>query len=223
MTHGEKPKRVVFIIFIALVVVCLAQLSWWIILQVSRGNELTEYRQEHLRQDSETIAYLVNHDFQYLTQLARHVLSGPAPRQQLQELLDSLIVHPAVLGCRIADPQHHGFLGGGEEDSTFYADIGPGSILHFRPEYPGRIAKTITDDLLFQGSGSFGGAENEWVQPAMFRAAPGVLEQWEDEARRRAMMFIFEGCFFMLILLFGAYLIFRTLLKTEDLKLRQAV
>jgi signal transduction histidine kinase len=35
-------------------------------------------------------------------------------------------------------------------------------------------------------------------------------------------MFIFEGSFFMIVVLFGAFLIYRTLQKSEDLKLRQA-
>jgi len=47
------------------------------------------------------------------------------------------------------------------------------------------------------------------------------IQQIENDSDRRVMMFISEGTFFMLIILLGAYLIFRTLLVSEDLKMRQ--
>nr|MBN2278122.1 HAMP domain-containing histidine kinase [candidate division Zixibacteria bacterium] len=48
-----------------------------------------------------------------------------------------------------------------------------------------------------------------------------LLEQIEREARGRVVMFVSEGTFFMLIVLLGAYLIYRSLLISEDLKARQ--
>jgi len=55
----------------------------------------------------------------------------------------------------------------------------------------------------------------------MFTISDRILEELGDDAHGRITMFISEGSFFMLVMLAGAFLIYRTLRKSEELNIRQ--
>ena len=55
----------------------------------------------------------------------------------------------------------------------------------------------------------------------MFSPSPESLKRLDSEKRRVITMFLSEGGFFFLVMLLGAYLIYRTLCRAEELKAQQ--
>ncbi len=223
MRSIDTPQGIRFglYVFIFLIFFCLAQLTWWIIYQLDLHQQLYQSQVDLLTLKTATTTEQVNNDFGRMVALAGYAYrSSGEDRAELAACMNNLLSDRALLGYVIASEPGHTIVIGGKIDSTFYHDLGIGLTLFFDPDYPRRL---IGDppDLIFAGEGYRSGDEMKWVQPEMFRIAPEVSERIESESQRGSKMFVFEGGFFMLIVLFGAYLIYRTLQKSEDLKARQ--
>jgi signal transduction histidine kinase len=221
----EKEKRTIrfaFIIFIVLVIFSVGQLTWWIIFQIDTGRKQKQFQMDYVNQEIAYLAHHINRDFQSFIDIAllmQGSLPGQSPR--LKEFFDKLLDNPAVAGYLITDAEGRTLYRGGEVDSTFYAAPGKGILLFFNKNYPGQIIKTHKADLDFRVEGFHDGREAPWVTEAMFHVPPEVTARLESGLHRRIVMFVSEGSFFMLLILFGAYLIYRALRHSEDLKLRQ--
>jgi len=222
LKREKKPIRFAFIIFVVLVIFSVGQLTWWIIFQIDTGQKQKQYQLDIINQE---IAYLANHinrDFQSFVDIAsltHGTLAGQPSK--LKEFYDNLLDNPAVAGYQVTDNEGQVLYKGGLIDSTFYAVFGEQSRLFFDKGYPEKIIKTLKTELFFKVEGFNDGREQPWVTETMLQIPPEVMARLERESRRRIVMFVSEGSFFMLLILFGAYLIYRTLQRSEDLKLRQ--
>jgi len=210
-------------VFIFLIVFSVAQLSWWIIFQLDLNRQISQYRLDLLHVKAASIADRVNHDFQRLADIAAyaHRASGH-DTAQFRNCLNNLLSDTILIGYQVSSGPGYSGLAGGRVDSTFYYQVAPGITIYFDPAYPNQLIDGHPSELLFSRPGQSGGAKMSWVTAAMFQIAPEVVAKIENEARRGSKMFIFEGGFFMLVVLLGAYLIYRTLQRSEDLKTRQA-
>ncbi|MBN1212908.1 MAG: HAMP domain-containing histidine kinase [candidate division Zixibacteria bacterium] len=218
----KDPIRFAFIIFMVLVVFSVGQLTWWIIFQIDTGRKQKQYQLDIIDQEIAYLAHHINRDFQSfvdIASLAHGSLAGqPA---ELKKFYDNLLDNPVVAGYRIMDADGRILYQGGVIDSTFYVVIGTNARLFFDRAYPEKIIKTHKAELDFKVAGFHDGREIPWVAESMLSIPPDVETQLEKESRRHIVMFVSEGGFFMLLVLFGAYLIYRTLQRSEDLKSRQ--
>lgn len=222
LIDGSDGIRFGLYVFVFLVVFCLAQLTWWIIYQLDLNRQIYQNRMDLLTAKKEAIADRVNGDFGRTADLAAYTLrSANGDFAVLAKCVNGLLSNRAIVGFQIADNSEVGFRNGGRIDSTFYYHPGPGMTLYFDPDYPGSLTGGDPPDLIFNPPEHSGGTGMQWVRADMFEITPDVKTGIEEESRKGSKMFIFEGSFFMLIVVSGAFMIYRTLLKSEDLKTRQ--
>ena len=210
------------IVFVGLVVFCTAQLTWWIIFQMDVNKQLYRYKLEQLTLKIELLTERVNNDFRRLAELTgRAVASTNGDPVHLRDCLNNLLSDSAVLGFSGVLGETGPAVAVGSFDSTFYYPLGMGITMYFKPDYPHGLVDKEDGAIMFRTTGRNGGENLEWVKNYMFEIAPDRLDELSGEARRKTIMFVSEGGFFMLVMLFGAFLIYRTLQKSEDLNLRQ--
>jgi hypothetical protein len=222
MTDAPKNIRFGLFVFVFLIIFCLVQLTWWIIYQLDLNRQLYQQRIGLLELKTEAIVNRVNNDFRRLSDLAGYAISSAAGNQsKIEQCLNNLLLDEAVIGYQMLSEDGKVIFIGGELDSTFYFEVREGLTLHFDSGYPQRLIGDAPPNLIFTASGLKNGAKMAWVQAEMFEMSPFTMEQIENESQKGLKMFIFEGGFFMLVVLFGAYLIYRTLQRSEELKARQ--
>ncbi len=210
------------LIFIGLVIFCLAQLSWWVIYQVNLNRELYQLRIDLIELKKESLTARINYDYRRIAELARNAyLLSDGDLGRLRQCFENLLLDPAVTGYRLLPdgagrPTEAGIL-----DSTFYLVVGAGHVLCLNPDYLHLLIDDTTSELIFSASGRNPGENYSWVRPDMFKVDPILLDRFRKEVTRGSIMFVSEGSFFILVMLFGAYLIFRTLRRSEDLKSQQ--
>ena len=218
----KKPIRFAFIIFIVIVVFSVGQLTWWIIFQIETGRKHKQYQLDTINLERAYLAHHINRDFQSFIDIASLTHGSLAGQPgKLKEFYDNLLVNPAVAGYRVVDDTGKALYQGGVIDSTFFAAIGANAFLFFDRGYPEKIIKTHQAELEILLEGYCNGQDRPWVSEAMLQIPPEMTARLKSESRRRIVMFVSEGSFFMLLILFGAYLIYRTLQRSEDLKFRQ--
>jgi len=212
-----KPIRFALIVFIGLVIFCLAQLSWWIIYQIDLGKQLSRHEIELLHQKIEIVTLNVNRCFRHKTNMISYALDMAPDKGKF---IDSLLADSSIIGYSMTDSSSGKNVLFGRADSSLYTAIGGGTV-YFNPEYPAALLGDDSSRIEFHPSGRNVGENMSWVHPEMFSISPDVMQGIEDEAHRRIKMFASEGSFFVLITLLGAFLIYRTLQRSENLKFRQ--
>lgn len=222
LKHDRQPARTALVIFVALVVFCVAQLSWWIIFQINAGAAQREMCLTAVHEKGALAAALVNDRFRRLSLAAQRIfIRDLSDTALMSDELFLLLDDPAMTGYSVVVGGGEPVVRGGRIDSTFYFTIAGGSVIYFNAAYPMGMIASESPGLTFAVTGRHNGAGNRWVTSEMYAPSSGVLAQIDDRARRTVTMFAFEGGFFLLVILFGAYLIYRTLYRAEELKFAQ--
>jgi len=217
-----RPTRVALVIFLGLIVFCAAQIAWWIIFQVENNQKQHQFYLNEMQVQAKAAAGLVNYDWTYLLILAKDFLDADGNNTaKLKADFESLMTDSAIVGYSITRPQGKTAIWGGYVDSAFFAAFAPEAVIYFNSSYPTRIAAKLSSNLTFELPGHHIEATSEWITPAMFSPSPKLLEQLDNEKRRIVAMYLSEGGFFFLVMLLGAYLIYRTLCHAEELKAQQ--
>ncbi|HDL04250.1 MAG TPA: HAMP domain-containing histidine kinase [candidate division Zixibacteria bacterium] len=214
---GLKPTRFALVIFLILVVFCLAQLSWWIIYQIDLSKQLSRHKAELLNQRIEITVLAVNRCFQQKLGMLSYAMNVT---ENTGDFFDGLLSDSAIIGFATNEDGDGKPVVLGRIDSTFYADIAGGTV-YFDPHYPEKSLASLEGTVVFDPTGHHGGEGMNWISPEMFSISPAVREEMEREIAGRIKMFASEGSFFVIIILFGAFLIYRTLQRSEGLKFRQ--
>jgi len=222
LRRDHQPARVALVIFIALVLFCVAQLSWWIIFQIRSSAERQEMSRQSFRGQAVMAVALVNHEWARLTDRARSSLEqNRHDRARLTDEFESLLAGPAVAGYRVVLTDKDLTIQNGATDSTFYGTLAEGAIIYLDRSYPEQMLRTVDSSLRFTVAGYHDGSASQWVGPEMYSLSPAVMNRLDEKTHRTVTMFAAEGGFFFLIMLFGAYLIYRTLYRAEELKFAQ--
>jgi signal transduction histidine kinase len=217
----KNPSKFALTVFIGLVIFCMILLAWWIYFQTTASNELLKLQLELRRSQIQHIAARANNDFHNIADMATSLVDNPEyDKQKMKSVFNRILSSPSILGYHIDHDQDY-VLDGGQVDSTFYASLGHNSILYFNTDYIMTLSSAFEADLEFDARGHRAGRDEIWVTAEMFKISPESIVYLEDESRGRIVMFLSEGSFFLLVILFGAYQIFRTLQRSEDLKYRQ--
>ncbi len=222
MTPGsaKNSSRHSLIIFIGLIIFCLGQLTWWIIFQLGQNDRLLEVRRQLQRQRIELITTIANNHFRNMVErVKRAVMSEDFPDDTAYTFLTRDLAGGAYL---LHNPTTGKGVAGGSPESKLLARLDDDlSVVYFDPRYVDSLVEAHGGGLVLRLDDPRDGVAEPWLTADMLTASPGTLEKWESESNRRIKMLISEGGFFVLIILFGAFLIYRTIQRSEELKFRQ--
>jgi two-component system phosphate regulon sensor histidine kinase PhoR len=220
---AQRAARRAFWIFLAVAVVCSAQVSWWAIHQIGDTHTITELRlaqldaERHLIGDRLVEHY--GHIWHALDSLTRDPnRQGAIPSEIVRNpAVQSILKHPPVARSTMTP------LGRADARVWNWAfDERP----HTRwvvldPQYPSRFISQFGDDFTFTGDAPRS-ARRPWPLGNLPVALhPDKLAEVERQRQRTTFMFISEGAFFVLLIVLGAYMIYRTVRQSADLRRRQ--
>jgi two-component system sensor histidine kinase CiaH len=222
ITRLRAPKGLALALFIAIVVVAVAQISWWILFQITISREQEKLYTEVAQNSATLVATMLNRSYDRLISTAT-TQADDTDLEQAKKAFDHLLVDPAVRGYLLSDSDGNAAIQGGTIDSTLYYPIETRNkaVLFFSHEYPQQLVAQLNPDLAYHNDGRQGTYISPRFTASMFTLKPEVLAQVKDKASRRVVMFVAEGSFFVLLTLFGAFMIYRTLHQSEELKLQQ--
>jgi signal transduction histidine kinase len=221
LKRDHQPARTALIIFVVLFLIGLAEIIWWIVFQV----HTTRNEEEMFMAQAETRAALltrvVNDDFQRLVT----AVTLCRDRQEDGDVDPAVCLNPflsdSALAGYVAYDANGRRVAAGHQESPFTAMVDTSCTLFFNQDYPGFLA-TLTDSiLLFAAPSEIQINSNPWISADMFAINPEALARVKRQAHRRIIMFGSEGTFLIILTLIGAYLIYRTLYRAEELKYRQ--
>ncbi|TFH65330.1 MAG: hypothetical protein E4G91_02870 [Candidatus Zixiibacteriota bacterium] len=218
----RAPKGLALALFVAIVVVAVAQISWWILFQITISRE-QENLYTKVAQNSATLAAtMLNHYYDRLISDASALADG-GDLGQVKKSFDHLLADPAVSGYLLSDLAGKTTAQVGVVDSALYypLTLRGESVLFFNSSYPSQLVGRLNPDLAYRGNDKQGAYVSPWFTASMFTLKPEVLAQVKNKAFHRVVMFVAEGSFFVLLTLFGAFMIYRTLHQSEELKLQQ--
>lgn len=209
-------------IFLAIVIVCLGQITWWIYFQVTISEEQLEFHSQQSRASANLAAFILNRSYERLVMEAESFVSVDNIRH-LTAALDLLAIDPAVKGYQLFDRSGTLVAGSGEVDSTLYLPVvsANSAVVYLDIEYPGQLTEQLNPELKYSGNEKVGRFQAPWFSPEMFAVRDEVTAEVEEKARSRVLMFASEGSFFVLLTLLGAFMIYRTFRQSEELKHRQ--
>ncbi len=220
MDNSSKNIKFGFIVFVALVIFCIAQLTWWVIFQIEQSSDRLENQISNREQKIETVSELVNNMFCQIVDHAHAIASAQIDPKKLIGLLEPIKENRAVLGYSYVT-NRGGKLTAGEIDSTLYATIEDGFTIYFSKQFIVTLFDDDADDFMIDFSVPHNGQNGIWIDQNNITISPQTIEHLKDNSHRAVKMFASEGSIFLLIMILGAYLIYRALQKTEELKARQ--
>lgn len=214
-------NRFGLIIFAGLIVFCLAQLSWWVVYQINLNRQLYDLKIDLLNHKIEATAERVNYDFLRageMAQAATHSFDGDP--EQLRQCYSNILFDQAVAGYKISADTDRASAAGDTSSGLAYLPGGD-NIIYLNPGYPDTLLNLNPGEIVFKLPEHHYRTSFPWIESDMFKITEEYLERLHEESTRGSIMFISEGGFFILIMIFGAYLIYRTLRRSENLKSQQ--
>jgi two-component system, OmpR family, sensor histidine kinase CiaH len=222
ITRLRAPKGLALALFVAIVVVAVAQISWWILFQITISREQEQLYMKVSQNYATLAAATLNYSYDWFISDVSPLAWNGNPRQ-VKETFDELLSHPAVRGYIVYDSAGRAAAQGGEIDSALYYPIKSRTrvTLFLNEKYPQQLIGQLNRDLVYHGDGERCVFTPHQFTADMFTLKPEVLAQVKNKAFHRIVMFVAEGSFFVLLTLFGAFMIYRTLRQSEELKLQQ--
>ncbi|MCP4704046.1 MAG: HAMP domain-containing histidine kinase [candidate division Zixibacteria bacterium] len=220
MNSSSKNIKFGFIVFIVLVVFCIVQLTWWVIFQISQSARQYDNQIDTREQKIELVAQLANNAFCQATDNARAIASAQIEPNKMKRLLEPVSNNPAVLGYRCTMSSGHK-ISSGEIDSTFYTELENGISLYFDKQFVVDLLAPNTEDFETDFSIKRNGQYGIWIDENSIKISNETINRLKSDSNRAVKMFTSEGTIFLLVMILGAYLIYRALQRTEELKTRQ--
>ncbi|MCP4568465.1 MAG: HAMP domain-containing histidine kinase [FCB group bacterium] len=222
LKRDRQPARVALIIFSTLIIFCVGQLTWWVVFHINSGEERRQLHLDALQDRAELITLMVNRDFDRVRKTAQMIFKSHLGNEPvLIEAFNQLFSDSALVGYQLLVGGDDQAVRAGTMDSTFYISRSDQIVLYLNAEYPQALLGKDNARLDFIVSGHHDGEESGWVKASMFVPSENWMAEINDKTRRTTVMFAAEGGFFFLIILFGAFMIYRTLYRAEELKFRQ--
>lgn len=190
--------------------------------QVAISEEQLQYHEQQSTASAELAALILNRSYERLSYEAASFVSVDNVRH-LTAALDLLASDPAVKGYQLFDKTGQLAASRGEVDSTFYLPVAAANsaVIYLDIGYPMRMTEELNRDLRYVGETKHGKLTLPWFERTMFAVREDVAASVKAKADRRVLMFAMEGSFFVLLTILGAYMIYRTLRQSEELKNRQ--
>ena len=190
--------------------------------QVAISEEQLQYHEQQSTASAELAALILNRSYERLSYEAASFVSVDNVRH-LTAALDLLASDPAVKGYQLFDKTGQLAASRGQVDSTFYLPVAAANsaVIYLDIGYPMRMTEELNRDLRYVGETKHGKLTLPWFERTMFAVREDVAASVKAKADRRVLMFAMEGSFFVLLTILGAYMIYRTLRQSEELKNRQ--
>jgi len=220
LQNSSKNIKFGFIVFVALIVFCLAQLTWWIIFQIDRSSEHFEYQLKTREQKIDLVAKIANAEFSRIINQINYFEATHADPAALNRYLELILAETAVAGYsfKISDDNE---IIVGESNFTFHTPIGDRIAIFFSKQYVIDLFGENASDIAIDFSGWQSGDNKIWVDKNKISVAPETINRLRSKSDSVVTMFVSEGSIFFIIMIFGAYLIYRALKKSEELKINQ--
>lgn len=222
LSSTSKNIRFALFVFVGLVIFSMAQLTWWAIFQIDNGRKRYDLQVELSKYKIKSAVYYINRDLGQTAVLMDNFI-GTAENEttNIQRNFEKLLTDSIIIGFQLTAKDGMVYHTAGKIDSTFYYRVGNSAIIYFDSDCPTQLTRPMSGEILFSPDHHLNGENKIWVSEKMFEIAPGYLAKLDNESYKRTRMFVIEGGFFMLVMLFGAFLIYRTLQRSEDLTFRQ--
>ncbi|MFH2036588.1 MAG: HAMP domain-containing sensor histidine kinase [Candidatus Zixiibacteriota bacterium] len=221
MKNTTQNIRFGFIIFLTLVVFCIAQLTWWVIFQISQSKIDYNSQINLLEKQMKFTIDRINIDFRRIANIMTYQYELLTDSDRFSPLFDSVDRQKSILvGYSLI------FKNGQKEingiiDSTFYTAINDNLTIYLNPRYANALLGENASDYTINTIGRHNGQNNLWFDSSMISISSEKSSFLRDESRSRVKMFVSEGSIFFIVMIIGAYLIYRTLQKSEELKRQQ--
>jgi two-component system, OmpR family, phosphate regulon sensor histidine kinase PhoR len=212
-----------FWIFVAVAVVSVAQVSWWIVYQIRQADRLAELRQAELDLRGLQVTAALNEKFAKLwheidEMVADSAWKGAVPHELTNHpLVRSVSRFPAI---RWRTQSSFGQYGVDNWTWTFFG-LRDTIWVTINPAAAAAAAEALDPRFDFRGAAPFPGDLAFPLDPPPVLPKVEVMEQLARDRHRVIVMFASEGTFFLLLTLVGVYLIYRTIRKSAELGRRQ--
>jgi signal transduction histidine kinase len=213
-SEERRAARRAFWLFMTVAVVCTAQVGWWIIFQIGETNRIAQLQWGILGTARDAITLRLKTQYAQLwTRLdsvaTQHEWDGTIP--------PAIMSDPAIKDARNARP-------GAFADSQWvwqFAGKTDTLWVQLDPEHPEEFLSKYGRSFQWAGAPPKPGLD-PWPGPA----APLAIKQTEADdientRRHEILMFASEGSFFVVLIILGAYLIYRTVRQSAELRRRQ--
>lgn len=220
MQNSSKNIKFGFIVFVALIIFCLAQLTWWVIFQIDRSSEHFEYQLKTREQKIDLVAKIANAEFSRIVNQINYFDATHADPTALNRYLELILAETAVAGYSFKISEDNEIIVG-ESNLTFHTPIGDRIAIFFSKQYVIDLFGENASDFAIDFTGWESGDNKIWVDKNKVSIAPETINRLRSESDRVVKMFVSEGSIFFIIMILGAYLIYRALKKSEELKINQ--
>jgi signal transduction histidine kinase len=219
----RRAARLALTLFLFVAVVCTAQVGWWIVYQIGESKKIAQLEWGVLGTAREAVRLQLSEQYrQVWSQIdsLRRVedWNGALPRP----LLD----HPAVQKVSRTQPVRKVYaskLGPASADSwTWRVKLAQDSLyVVLDAQFPEVFLKRSGSSFDFSGVAPAPGWDPWPGVQSPLAVRDGEAQRIEKDRRRGVIMFASEGSFFVILIILGAYLIYRSVRQSADLRRRQ--
>ncbi len=219
----RRAARKAFWLFLAVAILCTAQVGWWLIIHMRDAQALAELKQAELRSEAYLLDEMLRSHYIGLwytldSAIHREDWDGTLPR--------SVKVNPAYKGSGNRPPvsrRSESYFGTIDVKQWTWAfpDVVPLLFVELDFTYPERIISRNSTNLRFAGHAPSPGL-SPWS--AKWRAVeidPIALDEIDAEYQRVFVMFASESAFFVILIVMGVYLMYRSVRQSSDLRRQQ--
>jgi len=223
VSEERRAARRAFWLFLTVAIVCTAQVGWWIVFQIGESKRVSELEWGLLGTAREAVRMQLTEQYREVWRAIDSVArlsewDGALPR--------SLINHPTVERVSRTQPVRKVYgtpLGKASmDDWTWRLKVGDDSLfVILKPSFPEDFLQRNARTFEFAGVAPRPGWE-PWPKTgnpvSVIQAEAARIER---DRRRSVFMFASEGSFFVVLVILGAYLIYRTVRQSAELRRRQ--
>jgi signal transduction histidine kinase len=221
-TQRRMARRALWL-FLAIAVVCCAQVAWWIIFQIGETHRIGELRRAAVEMQALKQHVALSEHYGGLWWTLDSLVraddwQGAVPRRIMDD--------PSLLGVhRVPPPTRKVQTPFGQVTTnvwtwSFYG-MSDSLFVVLDPVYPDNYLKRAAPELEFSGPAPAQGRRSWSAYPSAVRPRSAALEAIDNQRRHTILMFASEGGFFVLLVILGAYLIYRSVRHSADLRRRQ--
>lgn len=223
VSEERRAARRAFSLFLTVAIVCTAQVGWWIVFQVGESRRISELEWGILGTASEAVRLQLAEQYREVWGVIDSVSRVPDWNGALPS---SLFKHPAVDKVSRTQPVRKVYgtpLGQASADQwTWRLKVADDSLfVILRPDFPADFLKRNAPSFEFNGTPPRPGWEPWPRNRNPVAVQPSEAERIEEDRRRGVIMFASEGSFFVVLIILGAYLIYRTVRQSAELRRRQ--
>jgi len=201
-------------IFSILVVLFVAQMSWWIIFQIRNSEDTKAFMTETYAGEQQRLISLLNEHYRAIYDAAGAAVKAspnmmsPHPRIA-DDAVSGLMRESEILGSSLADSLYFRIA----DDKETY-------ILFLNRDYPGKFLG-LGSPLIFRPSPKGELMRPDWVTSDIITPNPAKFAEIERQEHKHLRMFLMEGSFFIFLIILGTYLVYRSLQRTRQIRQEQ--